>query len=139
MSVVCPSVRLSISFHIFSFFSRATGQILIILACTKYCEIPKPKWKYIDLFLKIFISRTIVQVSANVNIIFSLSRGTQLSPNEKLHPYRRGDNHRIVKIQWKILKNILQNHWDNFMWIWIYGIQDFSNEEQCSFPMKNKK
>ena len=106
-----------------------------ILARTKYCEIPTPKWKYIDMFLKIFICRTIVQVSAKVNIIYSLSRGTQLV---QMKNYTHIEGEIIIEL-WDFKEYSSELHWDNFMWIWICGIQDFSNEEQCPFPMKNEK
>ena len=154
---VCLSVRLSVNFYIFDFFSRTTGPILTrlgtnhpwvkgIQVCSKEGDSPSPRgdnskrvkihWK----FLKIFFSRTNGPNSIKLGTKYPWVKGIQVCSNKGPGPLQRGDNHKNVKIGWghlkiffyrttgPILTRLGTNH------SWVKGIQVCSKEGDSPSP-----
>ena len=115
ISWVRPSVRLSVNFYIFNFFSRTTGPILTrlgtnhpwvkgIQVCSKEGDSPSPRgdnskrvkihWK----FLKIFFFRTNGPNSIKLGTNYPWVKGIQVCSNKGPGPLQRGDNHKNVKL-----------------------------------------
>jgi hypothetical protein len=114
LSVVCPSVRLSVNFYIFDVFSRTTGPISTRLGTnhpwvegfqvsSNEGDRPSPRgdnservkmhWK----FLKIF-SRTSRSNSIKLGTNYPWIKGIQVYSNKGPGPLQRGDNHKNVKM-----------------------------------------
>jgi hypothetical protein len=131
----CPSVRLSVNFYIFDFFSSTTRPILPRLGtdhlwgegfqvCSNEGDCPSPRgdnsesvkihWK----FLKIFFSRTSGPNSIKHGTNFPWMKGVRLCSNKGTDPLQRGDNHKKYKNGMGSFKNLLQNHWANFNETW---------------------
>jgi hypothetical protein len=117
----CLSVRLSVNFYIFDFFSRTTGPILTklgtyhpwgegILNCSNEGDCPSPRgdnhkrvkihWK----FLKIFFSRTSRLISIKLGINHPWVKGILNCSNKGPGPLQRGDNLKNTKMWWGHLK-----------------------------------
>ena len=115
LSSVRLSVRLSVNFYIFDFFSRTTGPIFNqiwhksslgegLQVCSNEGDCPSPRgdnskrvkihWK----FLKIFFSRTSRPISIKLGTNHPRVKGILNSSNKGPDPLQRGDNHKNVKM-----------------------------------------
>ena len=120
-SSVCLSVRLSVNFHIFDFFSRTTGPILTklgtnhpwgegIQVCSNEGQDPSSRGdngKRVKIhrdLLKIFFSRTSRPISIKLDTNHPGVKGIQVCSNEGPGPLSKGDNHKNAKIGWGHLK-----------------------------------
>jgi hypothetical protein len=109
------SVRLSVNFYIFDFFSRTSGSILTklgtnhlwgegILNCTNEEDCPSPRGdnhkrvKIHRKFLKIFFSRTSRPISIKLGINHPWVKGIVNCLNKGPGPLQRGDNHKNAKM-----------------------------------------
>jgi hypothetical protein len=118
---VCLSVRPSVNFYIFDFFSRTTGPILTRLGtdhlwgkgfqvCSNEGDCSSPRgdnsksikihWK----FLKIFFSITSWPNSIKLGTNYPWVKGIQFCSNKGPSPLQRGDNRKNVKMGWGHLK-----------------------------------
>jgi hypothetical protein len=116
-SSVCLSVRLSVNFYIFDFFSRTTGPVLTrlgtnypweegILNCSNEGDCPFPRgynrkrvkihWKFVKIF-----SKTIWPISIKLGTNHPLVKGILNCSNKGPGPLQRGYNH---KMGWGHLK-----------------------------------
>jgi hypothetical protein len=123
--IVRLSVRLSVNFYIFNFFSRTTGPILTrlgtnhpwgegILNSSNERDRPSPRgdnhkrvkihWK----FLKIFFSTTSRPIAIKLGRNHPWVKWILICSNKEPSPFQRGDNH---KNGVGSFKNLLQNHW----------------------------
>ena len=118
---VCPSVRLSVNFYIFDFFSRTAGPILTRLGTNhpwgegilnSYNEEDwlsprgdnhkrvKIHWK----FLKIFFFRTSRPISIKLGINHPWVKEILNCSNKGPGLLQRGDNHKNAKMGWVYLR-----------------------------------
>ena len=148
------SVRLSVNFYIFDFFSRTTGPILTklgtnhpwgegIQVCSNEGDCPSPRgdnsetvkihWK----FLKIFFSRTSCPNSIKLGTHYPWMKEIQVCSNKGPVPLLRGDNYKNVKMGWGHLKIYFSRTTEPILTrlgtdhLWGEGFQVCSNEGDC--------